>query len=147
MHCKSYSHFFSKKFQHICVSLDLNFNESLTNDVVSFKQLVPVCWKHFSADDIYDIEILSLFISKIGFDISCRLSPRRKNDIVLTQPYHEGKSSLVKFCQVAKVRWCEGWMVGCWMDGQTDRKIMLLSHTLTTRGSHVASLVKFFPVV
>ena len=38
----SYSHFFSKKFQHICVSLDVNFNESLTNDVVSFEQLGPV---------------------------------------------------------------------------------------------------------
>ena len=33
MHCKSYSHFFSKKFQHICVSLDLNFNESLTTSL------------------------------------------------------------------------------------------------------------------
>ena len=31
--------FFSKKFQHICVSLDVNFNESLTNNVVSFEQL------------------------------------------------------------------------------------------------------------
>ena len=41
MHCKSYSHFFSKKFQRICVSLDVNFNESLTNDVVSFEQLGP----------------------------------------------------------------------------------------------------------
>ena len=41
LHCKSYSHFFSKKFQHICVSLDVNFNESLTNDVVSFEQLGP----------------------------------------------------------------------------------------------------------
>ena len=39
--CKSYSHFFSKKFQHICVSLDVNFNESLTNDIVSFEQLGP----------------------------------------------------------------------------------------------------------
>ena len=39
--CKSYSHFFSKKFQHICVSLDVNFNKSLTNDVVSFEQLGP----------------------------------------------------------------------------------------------------------
>ena len=38
-HCKSYSHFFSKKFQHICLSLYVNFNESLTNDVVSFEQL------------------------------------------------------------------------------------------------------------
>ena len=34
--------FFNKKFQHICVSLDLNFNESLTNDIVSFEQLGPV---------------------------------------------------------------------------------------------------------
>ena len=41
MHRKSYSHFFSKKFQHICISLDVNFNESLTNDVVSFEQLGP----------------------------------------------------------------------------------------------------------
>ena len=35
--------FFSKKIQHICVSLNVNFNESLTNDVVSFEQLGPVC--------------------------------------------------------------------------------------------------------
>ena len=33
--------FFRKRFQHICVSLDVNFNESLTNDVVSFEQLGP----------------------------------------------------------------------------------------------------------
>ena len=38
---KSYSHFFSKIFKHICLSLDVNFNESLTNDVVSFEQLGP----------------------------------------------------------------------------------------------------------
>ena len=31
--------FFSKKFQHICVSLNVNFNESLTNDIVSYEQL------------------------------------------------------------------------------------------------------------
>ena len=37
----SYSHFFSKTFQHICVSLNVNFNESLTNDVVIFEQLCP----------------------------------------------------------------------------------------------------------
>ena len=33
--------FFSKKFQHIFVSLDVNFNKSLTNNVVSFEQLGP----------------------------------------------------------------------------------------------------------
>ena len=36
------THIFSaKKFQHICISLDVNFNELLTNDVVSFEQLGP----------------------------------------------------------------------------------------------------------
>ena len=38
--------FFEQKFQHICVSLNVNFNESLTNDIVSFEQLgtdVYVC--------------------------------------------------------------------------------------------------------
>ena len=48
--CKSYSHFFSKNFQHICVSLDVNFNELLTNDVVSFEQLglclLPVAYSN-----------------------------------------------------------------------------------------------------
>ena len=33
--------FFCKKLQNICVSLDVNFNESLTNDIVSFEQLGP----------------------------------------------------------------------------------------------------------
>ena len=33
--------FFSKKLQHICVSLDVSFNVSLTNDAISFEQLVP----------------------------------------------------------------------------------------------------------
>ena len=39
------THIFSeKKIQYICVSLDVNFNESLTNDIVSFEQLGPsVC--------------------------------------------------------------------------------------------------------
>ena len=37
------THIFSvKKFQHICVSLDVNFNELLTNDILSFEQLGPV---------------------------------------------------------------------------------------------------------
>ena len=33
--------FFSKNLQHICESLYVNFNKSLTNDVVSFEQLGP----------------------------------------------------------------------------------------------------------
>ena len=53
MHCKSYSHFFSKKFQHIWVSLDVNFNESLTNDIVSFEQLGPECYLKEVCADIF----------------------------------------------------------------------------------------------
>ena len=33
--------FFSQKLHHICVSFDVNFNESLTNDIFSFEQLRP----------------------------------------------------------------------------------------------------------
>ena len=33
--------FFAEKFQHISVSHNVKFNESLTNDVVSFEQLGP----------------------------------------------------------------------------------------------------------
>ena len=47
MHCESYSHFFSKKFQHICVVLNVNFNASLTNDIGSFDQLDPE-WAQWS---------------------------------------------------------------------------------------------------
>ena len=56
--CKSYSHFFSKKFRHICVSLDVNFNESLTNDVVSFEQLGPDVYKdnHIFKSDMTPLE-------------------------------------------------------------------------------------------
>ena len=35
--------FFQQTFQHIRVPLDVNFNESLTNDIVSFEQLGHVC--------------------------------------------------------------------------------------------------------
>ena len=31
-------------FQHICVSLYVNFNESLTNDIVSFEELGQDCY-------------------------------------------------------------------------------------------------------
>ena len=47
--------FFSKKFQHICVSLNVNFNESLNNDVVSFEQLGPEVFFFFYLDVRLDI--------------------------------------------------------------------------------------------
>ena len=59
MHCKSYSHFFSKKFQHICLSLDVNFNESLTNDIVSFEQLGP---EFLSENFVFGGEIFNIFV-------------------------------------------------------------------------------------
>ena len=47
---------FSKKFQNICISFDVNFNESLTNDIVSFEQLGPCNFK---------IDFVSLYIIRV----------------------------------------------------------------------------------
>ena len=45
--------FFSKKFQVICISLNVNFNELLTNNNVSFEQLGPgLEAKYFGASDL-----------------------------------------------------------------------------------------------
>ena len=40
--CKSYSHFFSKNISVYPIFNDQNFNDTLTNDIVSFEQLGPV---------------------------------------------------------------------------------------------------------
>ena len=41
MICKSYSHFFSKKFSVYAVFNGQSFNHTLTNDIVRFEQLGP----------------------------------------------------------------------------------------------------------
>ena len=65
MHCKSYSHFFSKNFQHICVSLDVNFNESLTNDVVSFEQLGPAYHQILLLNKLSEYTVVSKLCMKM----------------------------------------------------------------------------------
>ena len=57
----SSSHFFSKKFQHICVLLILNFNK-LINNVVSFEQLGPG-WVQIATSDV-DQHYLKAFLSQ-----------------------------------------------------------------------------------
>ena len=44
MQCKSFSHFFNKKFWHFSDISVRNFKETLTNDVVSFEQPGPECF-------------------------------------------------------------------------------------------------------
>ena len=39
--CKSYSHFFSKNISVCAIFNDQSFNDTLTNDIVSFEQLGP----------------------------------------------------------------------------------------------------------
>ena len=39
--CKSYSHFFSKNISIYAIFNDQSFNDTLTNDVISFEQLGP----------------------------------------------------------------------------------------------------------
>ena len=58
------------------------------------------------------------------------------------------KNKLVRHCKIPTVGAnVANSVTDGWMDRQTDGKIMLLSHTLTTRGSHIGGLVKFHPVV
>ena len=45
LHCKSFSQFFNKKYWHIREINFWKFNETLTNDVVSFEQPGPGCSK------------------------------------------------------------------------------------------------------
>ena len=40
--CKSYSHFLSKNVSEYAIFNDQGFNDTLTNDIVSFEQLCPV---------------------------------------------------------------------------------------------------------
>ena len=84
MHCKSYSHFFSKKFQHICVLLDVNFNESLTNNIVSFEQLGPDLFMTHKTD-ISSYFFISVIFSGVPV-IKCQLIffiKNRKNDFYI----------------------------------------------------------------
>ena len=37
--CKSYSHFFSKNISIYAIFNDQNFNDTLTNNIISFEQL------------------------------------------------------------------------------------------------------------
>ena len=41
LHCKSFSHFFNKKYWQISDINVWNFKETLTNDIVSFEQPGP----------------------------------------------------------------------------------------------------------
>ena len=65
LHCKSFSHFFNKKNCHIWDINIWNFNDTLTNNVVSFEQLGPellyrraknVKLKHFANPDANTVE-------------------------------------------------------------------------------------------
>ena len=48
--CKSYSHFFSKNISVYAIFNDQSFNNTLTNDIVSFEQLGPECLEHIIID-------------------------------------------------------------------------------------------------
>ena len=55
----SYSHFFSKKFQHICISIDVNFNDSLTNSIVRklwVGQFTSLTWPKQCCSDFFTCE-------------------------------------------------------------------------------------------
>ena len=91
MHYKSYSHFSSKKCQHICVSLDVNFNESLTNDIVSFEQLGP---------DVCSLLKFNRSRLKINFLLSFQVESLQANADIATEQLTTMKARLEKFKDV-----------------------------------------------
>ena len=50
--CKSYSHFFSKNISIYAIFNDQSFNNTLTNDMVSFEQLGPGCFVRHTSEGI-----------------------------------------------------------------------------------------------
>ena len=94
------AHFFSKKFQHICVSLNVNFNESLTNDVVSFKQLGPgffFVWLLLPESVLYTV-LLFLYMNFVKcaiFYLSCVY-------IVSVQNKKNNSCAKTCFCEIKK---------------------------------------------
>ena len=115
--CKSYSHFFSKKFQHICISLDINFNKSLTNDIVSFEQLGPdlcLCCLgiHYERLFLYMMQLIKIE--------TCVSFPFCLNFIVLATPskmslqsvYGEWRLQRVKLASMAQLDAPSNWRPG-----------------------------------
>ena len=54
LECKSFFHFFNKKYWHISDINIWNLNETLTNDVVSFEQLPLVYMENYSTLTTFD---------------------------------------------------------------------------------------------
>ena len=59
--------FFSKKFQHICISPDVNFNQSLTKDVFIFEQLGPVRFFVITSLAVYINQSLHIYDKRVDF--------------------------------------------------------------------------------
>ena len=45
---KSYSHFFSKNISFYAIFNDQNFNDTLSNDIITFEQLGPELQQYYS---------------------------------------------------------------------------------------------------
>ena len=95
--------FFQQKLQHICIALDVNFNESLTNNVVSFEQLGPVLCAHtFSSywqlhflnqwngmnghRNDFRIYLLERYVAELRFELVTPGSADRRVTHCLTEP-------------------------------------------------------------
>ena len=84
--------FFQQKFQHICVSLDVNFNETLTNNVVSFEQLgqTPFLFVLFFWEVLF---VLSVYVEPtLAISKSKRLAEILRDIRILTY----------QFCRIKK---------------------------------------------
>ena len=79
--CKSYSHFFSKNISLYAIFYEQSFNDTLTNDVVSFEQLGP---------DIFLISSRTYMVCVVIRSAS----PKGSNSFLLrVDPFSEGRQN------------------------------------------------------
>ena len=120
----------AKKFQHICVSLDVNFNESLTNAVVSYEQLDPIFYLPTMDQTIFylcdscliHVYTHHLYSNLCWCSLSCEVDVFRPQDHIETQPaqWLSGRASAL-------------WSVNCGFDprpGHTKDFQMVLAALL-----------------
>ena len=141
-HCKSYSHLFSKKFRHICVSLYVNFNESFTNYIVSFEPrcsklmmlLVNVSLKRWSLNKAYT---LIFFAEKmwIAFSYSHFFSKTTCELDILTRTVNSlTTNELVKLTML--------WTTGPWIIKKTFSTFRLKKQTNNNKQTPYLELCK-----
>ena len=137
----SYTHFYSKKFQHFCVSLDVNFNESLTNDIVSFEQLGPygqqnshqTAWRRRLSRVFAGHTCQRYIFSCYGYYTISVSSPTQSGQLPRAKPHHANGIWCKRFLYRNDERRIQnGGRIAIWVWGATFQVRLVQNHVINT---------------